>query len=147
MAAVPPFLQPCCETHREERQHSGRRPRTGLEQLHCVRRTTPRRKVRHKATTDTTPTRLLTAPDEATAGPRKFIAIEKTATGTDHPEAVLPPWTGVHRAVCEEPINLRLQRSCRGGGRHPSINRTSPHCQQKATPGGWLRTLSDESRN
>ena len=137
MAAIPPFLQPCCETHREERQHGGRGPGTRLKQLHGIRGTTPRREVRHKATTNPPPTRLLAAPEEATTGPGKLIAIEQTATGTDHPEAVLPPRTGMHRAVFKESIILRLDGSCSGGGRLPSLGL---HYISSKAP--WWRRLS-----
>lgn len=136
MAAVPPFLQARRETHGKERQHGDSGSGTGLEQLNRVGGTTTGGKVGNKTTAHPTPTRLLAAPHETTAGPGKLIAIEQTAARSDHPEAVLAARTGVHSAVGKETINFRSQGSSRGSGGHPSIGQTRTTLPTKSHPWG-----------
>ena len=126
VTAVPPFLHLSREAHGEKSEHSDRWSRSRLKQFNGIRRATTRPKICDKATADTAPAWLLTAPCQPTTGPGEFFAVVEPAAGPDHSKAVLATRAGVHRSMVKQPFHFRSQR-CSGNGGHRQESHVAPH--------------------
>ena len=139
MPAVPPFLEFSAQADRKQRQDCGRGPGARLQQLNGVGRTAAGGQIGNETPTNPSPARFLAAPHQTTTGPGQLLPIKQTATGTNHPEAVLPPglvWTlpwlsTVVTSAAEEAVEHAavIGTPDRAGARLAC-------CQQKATPRG-----------
>lgn len=148
MPAVPPFLEFSAQADRKQSQDCGRGPGARLQQLNGVGRTAAGGQIGNETPTNPSPARFLAAPHQTTTGPGQLLPIKQTATGTNHPEAVLPPRAGVDTAVVEHGRHLRSRGSCRARCRHrntrPSWGKAGM-LPAKSHPEGWRRLYSRNS--
>jgi hypothetical protein len=116
----------------------GREP--GWKQLNGIRGATPGSQIWHKPAPNPSPTRLLAAPSQATTGPGELFTIKQTATGANHPKAVLTAWTGMDRSMFQQCLNIRMQSRNRC---HRDDQLRRAVVTLKSHPPGWQNDRPD----